>query len=363
MYIVTICSLLALFFTFLESRKILRNGMALGFIIITTLACIRYNYGNDYMVYYRDYFEITNIPFNINNILLGQVYRDPGWAILCFAFKPIGGFITLVAVLSIVQNYIVYRFIKKNTIIAWWPASVFIYLFTSNLFLLQLSMMRQGFVVCVFLGLWQLICDKRWWYPLIILYLCSFIHQSAIILIPFAFWGFIPMEKSRILGYTLIILFVGLWISSSLVNSILQGFMKFEELQEYVNSYENIGKVGNYGLGFIISLIPFFITIYYLIKEKNKDSNLNKMVMLGSIGQLIVPFNQIIPLASRIGLYFSIYSLSTIPIVYSSIKKKTLKKGLFLLYILFILYTYYIFFTSSIYAPRYSEFNTIFDIL
>lgn len=65
--------------------------MKWGFILITILGAIHYDYGSDYMSYYNTYREIVNLPFDLKAIMAGDYYRDTGWALLAFFFKPFGG--------------------------------------------------------------------------------------------------------------------------------------------------------------------------------------------------------------------------------------------------------------------------------
>ena len=89
MLIVTAISVLTLILTYLESRRYLKDGMKLGFILISILGIIHYDYGNDYMSYYDIYKSIVNVPFNLSNLIGGYIYKEPGWALINYAFKPI----------------------------------------------------------------------------------------------------------------------------------------------------------------------------------------------------------------------------------------------------------------------------------
>lgn len=112
------------------------------------------------MSYYDIYKHVTAYQFDLSGIAAGDYFIEPGWVLLCWLFKHIGGFFKMVAVLNLIQNMLVYRTIKNYVEKKWWPLTVFIYLFSTSFYLLNFSMMRQGFVVCVFLGLWQLIKEK-----------------------------------------------------------------------------------------------------------------------------------------------------------------------------------------------------------
>ena len=113
MYVVIFISLVCLFLTYLDSIGKFRKGLSFSFVLLGFLAAIHYDYGNDYMPYYELYSQLTYYPFDYKSIIDGD-YKDYGWAFLCYIFKPLGGFFTMVAVLSIIQNYIVYKFIKRE---------------------------------------------------------------------------------------------------------------------------------------------------------------------------------------------------------------------------------------------------------
>ncbi len=360
---VIICSIIALILTYLESRGQMKNGMKFGFMLVTILGAIHYNYGNDYLNYLSIYNEVTDYSFDLSGILAGDYFHDPGWVLLCWLFKPIGGFFMMVAVLNIIQNIIVYKFIKENVALTWWPFAVFVYLFSTNIYLLSFSMMRQMFVMMIFLGMWKFIIQREWWIPLIVLYLCSFIHSSAVILLPFAFWGFLPMRNARYVGVSYVILLVLLWFFKNTLNDIFQFTMSLNDVfSEYADTYENYDVGIKLGFGFIINMIPFALSIVFLTSDKNDHSPQTKsLVAIGAIAFFIAPFGQIIRLISRIGMYFSTFSIVTLPYIYGNIKNKTYRLALLSLYTMITLYDYYLFFTDSVFSEHYSTFHTIFS--
>lgn len=361
MYIVSFCSLLTLLLTFLESWNKASKGMMIGFIIITFLGMIHYDYGNDYMPYYDLYKQITSYTFNYEAIIDKQYYREAGWVLLSFFFKPIGGFFMMVAVLNIIQNIIVYKFIRDNVNKRWWTFSVFVYLFVTSYYLMSFSMMRQMFVVIVFLGMWRFIQQRNWWIPLVVIYICSYIHSSAIVLLPFAFWGFIPVNNAKYVGIGYVVLLGGLWMFGNTLNDIFQFALSIDEdFKQYADTYENDDNTLKLGFGFLINMIPFALSIKYLLSKEKNDWQKKSLVAIAAISFLITPFSQIIRLVSRIGSYFGIFSIATLPLIYGNIKKKGIRNILLILYILIVMYDYYLFFTDSVFAEKYSTFHTIF---
>ena len=360
MFVVVFCSLIALLLTVLESKGGLKHGMLTGFILVTILGAIHYDYGNDYMSYKDIFKQVTSYSFNMKAILAKEYYHDPGWVVLCYLFKPCGGFFTMVAVLNIIQNTIVYNFIKTNLNKRLWPFAVFVYLFVTSFYLMSFSMMRQMFVMVVFLGTWKFIIKREWWIPLIVIYLCSFVHGSALILIPFAFWGFIPLNNAKYLGVVYVILLAVFWLFGNTLNNLFQFAMTMDDVfSGYVDTYENNDSVLKLGFGFIINMIPFVLSIIFLFSKGNTDQE-KSLVALAAISFLITPFSQIIQLVGRLGSYFGIFSIVSIPLIYNNIKKKRIRNVLILLYLFISLYDYYLFFTDSVFEKKYSIFHTIF---
>lgn len=364
MYIVIFSSLLALLFTYLESKGQMKSGMKIGFVLVTFLGAIHYDYGSDYMSYLNLYNEVTSYNFDLEGILAKDYFNEPGWVLLCWAFKYIGGFFMMVAVLNIVQNYIVYRFINEYVERKWWPFAIFIYLFDTSFYLMSFSMMRQSFVIFVFLGMWKFIRQRKWWIPLIVLYICSYIHSSAIVLLPFAFWGYIPIKRNKIIVFGYVFLFALLWFAKGFLNDLFQYAVALNEDISYLSSRYDMGRNNGLklGVGFIVNMIPLLLSILYIFNRKKTVSDASKLlVSLSTISYFIIPFSQIILLVSRLSMYFGIYNIGSVPIIYNNIENKIIKKMLILIFVFLMLYNYYLFFNSEIWISKYTYFHTIFS--
>lgn len=362
MYIVIFSSLLALLLSCLESIGKMRNGMLYGFIMVTILSAIHYNYGNDYMSYYELYFQIVNQPFNWTNIMDGVMYREPGWVILNYVFLYVGGFFMLVAVLSVLQNVFIYRFIKREVEKQWWGLSVFVYLFVTYFYLMSFTMMRQWFVACVFLGLWSHIKKGKWILPLIIIFLCSYVHSSAKILLPFAFYGFLPMRNSKVITLSFVGIIIALWIGGSWINNIFDQTVALSESERYVQVYgdQEIKSTGR-GIGFMLTIVPLLVGLHYLLNEDRSKEQKKALVLLSLIGFAINPMNDYFPMIGRLEVYFSIFQIASVPLIYSFIKKVSLQKVLLLLYIIVISYDYINFF--SLWKKGFETYHTIFEVI
>ena len=362
MWIVTIGILIALLLTYLESSGQLKNGMLYGFIIVATLQMIHYDFGNDYMGYLQNYNEYTRYVFNYQSIKDGVFYKDWGWVILCFLFKPLGGFFTMVAVLSIIQNIIIYRFIQREIRSDLLLFAVFIYLVNTAFYVLGFSMLRQWFVCCVFLGMWKYIKKKNWIIPLVVLSSCSLIHASARILIPFAFFGFLPVNKGKVLVWVLLLFIAFLWLAKEPVLNMLEGVIKVGSFEDYFSTYSDDESTATFRLGFVLNCIPIVLSLLYLWNNEGDECS-RRMVIMSVIPFLLIPFAQIVPLIGRIGNYFAIYQIASYPIIYKAVNKKIIRQACTAIYVLITIYGYFGFYASPVWREHFSTFHTIFSVL
>lgn len=363
MIVVVLISILSFFLTFLSSNGRIKYGMEIGFILVTIVAAIHYNYGNDYKAYYSLFNNITKEDFSWQSISSKEIYKDPGWAIICFIFKPFkeNGFFVMVAVLNILQNWIYYSFIKKNVPQKDWHFAVFIYLFTFSFYALNMSMMRQGLAISLFVLMLPLIQRKKTLPALLLALVAYSVHSSAIIIIPFAFFGYIRMVRTERWAFFFGFFFLILLVAGDFVGSIYSNLAKVGDFEEFDNNYRSIKLSNNgIGLGFILIQVPFMVSIYYLLKQKHTTPDQRKLIVISCFGSLIVPFGLKFHLIDRMGLYFNAYNIAAIPFMYGMINNKVIKIGITCLYAFFTLWSYWNAFTGETYAMSYGIFKTIF---
>ena len=146
MVIVLVFSVLCLLLTYLETSHKLKYGMWFGFVAVTILYCIHYAFGTDYMTYFNKYQAVARSNYSIAAIFDAENWRNGefGWGLLQVLFASISaeyGFFLMVAVVSIIENIIIYRFIRKHVSVNNYVFAVFIYLFTSSFYLFSFGRM------------------------------------------------------------------------------------------------------------------------------------------------------------------------------------------------------------------------------
>lgn len=366
MYLVLTIILVALLFSYLESIGKMKNGMKWAFILLGALLAFHYNYGSDYKEYYQVY--LTVAQSSLHDVLNGSTmaYGETGWHLLNWAFSRISvkcGFFLMVAVIAVLQNVFCYHFIKREVPQAYWAFAVFVYVFDTSLYLLSFSMMRQSFVVFTFMAIWPLIRDRKWLPSLVFLVGCTFIHKSSLILLPFAFWGFVPVKNGKMIGLFYAVLFIALFVSKDLLNNIYQNMLMVEQFEEYSTIYEADVVERTFSIGRLLSYVPFVAIILYLITKKKTDYTSRRLVALAGIGTLVTPFSFIVPLLGRVGIYFDVYSIVALPLAFGSIKQPY-RNLFFAFYYVVAIYGMYQFFEpSSVYYAAYSTYHTFFSEL
>lgn len=367
MIVIVIVSILALLLTWLETRGTLRWGMVWAFVLLTVIEAIHYDFGNDYMAYLSQYNEITRYPFNLNAVLRE---KESGWIILNYVFVHFGDFFGLVAFIAVIQNVIYCNFIRKYVPRKWWIMAVFIYLFNTNFYLLNMSMLRQGLAISLFVWAIPYIINKRLVIPITIILTALSIHSSAKILIPFLLWGWLPFGKRFVniivilVTVFMILLFTNQDFMQMIFNFIIETdeFQKSDDFMSYVEYYSG-NEVVTFGLGFVMNLIPFVMIGYNLLRNHKILDWQQKLFCLSLIGAMIFPFVQIIPLISRISLYFIALTIVVIPIVYKWIPNSIIRYMAIFIFVFMTLYNYYVFFNDSVYSNYYSTYHTIFSVL
>ena len=252
-------NILIVFFAFLESKKIFKNGLFISFLLIFLFLSFRYNYGNDYWSYYKGFQEINRyVEFDIFD---KQIHFEPGWVVLCKIFKPVG-FFGMVGFLSFLYCYILYDLIKKYVPIKLYWLAVFILLFSSNFFLTHLSAMRQTLAILTFIFSIKFIFNKNIILYIAFILLASTFHSSALILLPVYFLQFVIFKLNKFSVGLIFILYIFIFIFGEKIKPFLNSVVtSFNE--DYL-FYDKEGEI-NSGIGlFIIS----FLFLLMLLNHK-----------------------------------------------------------------------------------------------
>lgn len=363
MVVLVFVSFIVMFLAYLESKRLLKNGMLTGFVILTAVMSLRFEYGNDYVSYAQKFIYDGNMLFKFSDLTDGTI-ADPIWFLLNRMFKPFG-FQVFVIFLTIIDSIAYYHLIKTNLPKNLWVFGLFIYLFTNSFFPMQLSMMRQGLAMALIVLAVPYILEKKRWQPLLLMATSVGIHSSAIICIPFILLLYMNFTKRKTLvicGFFALfaLFFVAKDIILELMSTTLNSFeylQKYDEKYLLGDKYEASAAKSIFGL--VLYLFPVIISIIFL--RNCKDEEKIKCLVLYLLGSFIFLTNEIIPMAGRLAWYFTIFSIVALPLSFSNIKVWSVRYACIFLFVLITLKEYNDFFHALNWKDAFLEFRTIFS--
>ncbi len=153
------------------------NGIS--YAILSFMLCFRYRQGTDVGYVYEWLYDLSPDTFDFTSLYYQQ-HTEIGWKLICNLFNCLHlEFQVFLFIHSLIELILVARFLKlysKNIAVSllWmYPVLYLLYMF---------SMMRQGLVICIFLGvLIPWLIDKKYKRYFVLTILCAFIHTSALV--------------------------------------------------------------------------------------------------------------------------------------------------------------------------------------
>jgi len=332
--------LIALFFAFPDLNKKFPFYI-FTFSTLFLFLALRYDYGNDYMSYF-------NIHAAINAGL-------PSWGQDDILFKYLNllipNFYWFIVIISLFYILTIYYLIKSNLKIKeYWFAGLLL-LINPYLFLVHLSSLRQTLAICfVIFSINFVIKKKPFMYYLFIIIAMGF-HKSAMVLLPvyFILNDSKIKKKWSVLIYGLLAVLIGTPLFETILYRVLEYFPR------YYTYYFKQGLQNSLRATLISSLFFFFV-IFNINKLEGKEIIYGKLSLIATIISLLAIRASMI---TRIGMYFDIFLILTIPQIFSRIRGKANRQILFIIMISIYLLRYVSFFNNPIWIEAYSVYRTI----
>ena len=357
MEVVIIVNIIAVFFAFLESRKLFSKGLFMSFLIIFIFLAIRKDYGNDYIMYSDFYKLLSQNYVKFSNLKDYDDHFEIGWRYLNKIFSTIGfSFNSFLIVLSFANCFIFYKFIKKYVPQNYYWLAIFIYVFNPDFMLIHLSAIRQLLAILIIIYAIPLVYEKKYIKFIILVLFSTLFHTSALfalflVLISLINWKY-SVRNTIILSVVYLSLFVVSAAVSDFMNSVVG--LYFDRYSVYS---EGEGKVKT-GLGFFVI---FILIIFLLTSKKNmsKDEQLLNNMTIFSLLMSVIGIN--LMMVYRLNMYYTPISIVTLPLMVHYTKDFFQKRLLILVLVFFYLYSFYNFFQSEIYGEFYEKYYTIFN--
>ena len=339
----TICTLLPL----LAKNK--QSGLKLSMFIIFVFLSLRYNFGNDYMAYYDNFY---NMSFSDR----ANADVELGYNALCSIFRPLG-FYSLQVFLAAIYTYALYSTIKTYAMPRFYWIVVFCIISNADLLFFGASAMRQTLAFSVVLLGLPYLSRKRLTYFLYV-GIATLFHQSAIF-----FAILYPLMFINLSNKKFIICFAGLAILLmtvlkeqfyTLINIVLSS--AFEKYESRYGDSDLILMDSTIGIAVRILFMLFFLTCLH----KSKDSIKSIFLVLAVLCVVIFTMRDQVML-QRYTMYFGYMMAFAFTYVLETIKRGSAMMYIFLSLVILWHLKMSISFASS--TNALFEYHTIFEAL
>lgn len=350
------------------------NSLRLSLIVITFFLAIRYGWGNDYFTYIRIYEGLYGVGLSIQELSWNSKNSEWGWALINRIGDLSGiGFFGIVIVLSIFQNIIIYRFIKRNVTPQFYALALIMYVTNISLFAIGSSMMRQQVCIISYLGVFLLMQEepkkiKNLLISIAIILLCSTIHSSNIAMLltlPLYYIKFKGNRSSMTLVIVVSIAYI-VWsylgprlFQNSTVISLLNQSEELSSYVDYIN--ENSASSAGYRIGFRdVFRAGLYAFLAYNLRIMKREEQLLSLFFI--ISMFFEPLERVVVMIGRYNSYFIATSIAVWPVIIKYINNKTYKTVVITLQFLFILASMLQFFNDPLWSKGFGEYHTIFEV-
>lgn len=226
-------------------------------------------------------------------------------------FKIIGIFFkepqALIMISSIVINFVIYKFIIKNSKN---PLTTAILYFTLNYYFVFLCLMRQAFALAMILIAYEMLKENKKIKFCICVLLASLFHTSAII-----FFALLLLKKinkeTNVFLFVIPLCIIGYLFGENILNisvNIINDYAKYLDSSYIDSSYITAGLYTLTSLIFLIFglVVPSKVSIENQYKN---DTNYNLLKWIIATGTIISAISIKIAVFSRVYIYFGFFSI------------------------------------------------------
>lgn len=334
-----------------EHKKL---AIGVSFVALFIFLAIRYDFGNDYSGYERVHWIVQNKGMMSRWL----TYRGcEAYSFLNFLFDD---FYVMIAFISFLYCYIVYRLITNNCEKKYWALSVFVLTFNPYILLMHASALRQTMAILVFIVAVDFAYRKKMIAYFCLIYVATLFHSSAVILYPVYFLLCFDWKESfmlAVLTCALMVIFSG----GAVVNFIseISGDVIGEGMTEHYIDASNTVRAT------VLSSLYLIFMLFAYPEAEGKDAI---YLRLGIVSALCAVVALRVSMFTRIQMYFEIFTIVAIPVAFKSIKapkfflisNELYRFSWIALLIIIYFLRVYSFFTNPLWES-FVEYQTIFQ--
>jgi len=356
MITVAVLNSVVVFLSFFARFKNWEFLLKISFGLLFVFLALRYNYGNDYNGYLKDFMRLSFSDFTSYS---KTTHFELGWTFLCYLFRPFGakGFFAMTAVLALFNCVVYYRFIQRYVPPSYYWLAVFLYVFNPAFMLTHASAMRQSVAISLFLISIGFLHKKNVIGYFICIGLAVLFHLSALILLPVFLLGLFNWKINKataagLLSAYIVFIFMGKVFKEPIANFISTYFERYA----IYNTQGGI-EIGT-GMGLLFYTVLFVLILWYGQYQTRENAIVFKLAV---VSYLLLPVSLIILMLGRGTMYFQPATIVVMPVVFANIKNVLIRYAVMFALIAITLLSFYGFFHSKIWEKKFGTYQTIFS--
>ena len=315
-----------------------------SFVGLFLFCALRYNYGPDYMNYFEIFYLIKE--------------GLPAWGQSDWLFKQLvllmPNFYILVAILSLFYVISIYILISANLQVKDYWFALLMLLINPYLFLVHQSSIRQTISICIIILAIKYAINRNILKYVLLIILASGFHASAIIMLPV--YLVLTDKKLKIRDILIAVGVIFALLFTPMFNMIINRALEYMPSHYYI--YYDMG-LQNSLRSTLISSVFFFFVLFNINKLDGHEIVYGKLSLISTIISLLAIKASMI---TRIGMYFDIFLIITIPHIFNNIEKKLHRILVFILLMTIYLLRYYSFYSLPICSKAFGTYRTILGL-
>lgn len=305
--------------TFLTRHSKAKIGLFVSFLLLFLFQAIRYDYGNDYMLYSRNFDAIKSTVFSRYELFKFSEDKrlEIGFVYLIKLF-PFTNFFAFVTIWSFVNCIVYYSIIKKYVPQNYYWFALAVYLFCPLGMLIQSSAFRQTIAIWIFVWAFKYLKNQNLIKYLIVMTIGGLIHKSCFILIPLYFLGNVKLLKDKLIyvfpAIFILLLFINLSIKENILPFVDKYFNTY--LRYTMNNYDELLREQT----LVEILVKVFLLVLILYSYRVGNLLQRKYSVLAAFFVLFFSLVGVVFLLDRISMYFIPFLIITLPNAIFNIK-------------------------------------------
>ncbi len=271
--------------------------------------------GSDTYSYYQEFELLIRTPWDMlffNKAIIGEtgnlVIKDPGFQVLQKAFCTIFPSFRLFLFAIAIFFFVPFCRMAERYLTSFKQIFLFFCIYQALYYdFFSVTGLRQTIAtVAILVGI-KYIEEKKWLKFLVIVFIASFVHKSAFVILPFYIVGRLPKSKYWLMGST--IAFPFLLVAARSIAGILVLVSSADNYAQYAESeYETDGAI------FFTIFLFIGCAITLIAKHRHPDKIPDILVNAYALGIALAPLTWVDPTLMRVGQYYSLFALITIPL-------------------------------------------------